>query len=206
MTITTAHKQSARIATRAIRTALLLLVALFTMASCSESDGNEQEYADWQNRNETYFESIYSQAEAAIANGDTSWKIIRAYTKKSSTTTHTDFIVAHVTTTGEGTESPIYTQTVEVHYRGYLIPSKSYSGGLQFDSSWEGDYDLDTMVASSGTAGSFVDGFSTAVMNMHSGDRWMVYIPYQLGYKTTDNGSVPAYSTLIFDLTLATFK
>ena len=40
---------------------------------------------------------------------------------------------------------------------------------------------------------------------MHRGDYWRVTIPYQLGYGTSDNGAIPAYSTLIFDLWLQDF-
>ena len=40
---------------------------------------------------------------------------------------------------------------------------------------------------------------------MHIGDRWIVYVPYQLGYGTTDQSTnvvVPAYSMLIYDVRL----
>ena len=32
-----------------------------------------------------------------------------------------------------------------------------------------------------------------------------MYIPYQLGYGNADNGSIPAYSTLVFDITLVSY-
>ena len=50
-----------------------------------------------------------------------------------------------------------------------------------------------------------VDGFATALMHMHPGDHWMVYIPYQLGYGTTGNGSIPAYSMLRFEIALDSY-
>ena len=40
---------------------------------------------------------------------------------------------------------------------------------------------------------------------MHIGDRWKVYIPYQLAYGKTNNGTIPAYSTLVFDVTLVSY-
>ena len=43
-------------------------------------------------------------------------------------------------------------------------------------------------------------------MSMHRGDHWTVYIPHQLGYGTSASGTVPAYSTLIFDLRLVDFS
>ena len=46
----------------------------------------------------------------------------------------------------------------------------------------------------------------TAVLNMQRGDRWLVYIPYQLGYgASSSNSAVPSYSTLVFDIALADF-
>jgi peptidyl-prolyl cis-trans isomerase len=38
---------------------------------------------------------------------------------------------------------------------------------------------------------------------MKAGDRWLIYIPYQLGYGPKGNNGIPAYSTLVFDVTLA---
>ena len=57
-------------------------------------------------------------------------------------------------------------------------------------------------MAISGTKSSLVNGFATALMNMHKGDRWLVHIPYQLGYNATSSGSVTAYSNLTFDIAL----
>jgi len=50
-----------------------------------------------------------------------------------------------------------------------------------------------------------VKGFSTALMRMHRGDHWRIYIPYQLGYGSGARSVIPAYSTLIFDLRLEDF-
>ena len=47
-----------------------------------------------------------------------------------------------------------------------------------------------------------VEGFTTALLNMNLGDRWEVYIPYQLGYGEEDKNPIPGYSTLIFDINL----
>ena len=49
-----------------------------------------------------------------------------------------------------------------------------------------------------------VDGLATALQHMHVGDRWLIYIPYQLGFglRNVPEWGVPAYSTLVFDVTL----
>ena len=46
------------------------------------------------------------------------------------------------------------------------------------------------------------DGLATALQNMHLGDHWTVYVPYQLGYGSADKGNIPPYSILIYDVTL----
>ena len=206
---------------------LMAFTGVISMTSCSESDDTEDEFENWQDRNDKYFNDIYSQAETAIKSGDDSWKIIRVYSKDSlAAKAKSDFIVAHVVTEGTGTECPIFTDKVRVHHRGKIIPSTSYTDGFQFNSSWTGDYNLKTMkptdfilnVGYTGYAKNSTSGFTTALMNMHKGDRWTVYIPYALGhgvynFTPTDNSStpkvlgpsVPAFSTLIYDLTLVDY-
>ena len=196
---------------------LMAFAGVISMTSCSESDDTEDEFENWQERNDKFFNNIYSQAETAIKSGDDSWKIIPVYSKESlSAKAKTDFIVVHVETEGTGKESPIFSDTARVHYRGNFIPSTSYVNGFQFDSSWTGDYNLKTMIPRDFSVSNVIPGFTTVLMNMRKGDRWMVYIPYPLGYGTQDytpknnNGNatgstIPAYSILKFDLTLVDY-
>ena len=46
------------------------------------------------------------------------------------------------------------------------------------------------------------EGFQIALLNMHIGDRWVVYIPYELGYGKRTSGPIPAFSTLVFEIEL----
>jgi FKBP-type peptidyl-prolyl cis-trans isomerase FklB len=94
---------------------------------------------------------------------------------------------------------------VRVHYQGRIIPTDSFPSGKIFDASWSNDYDIQTMVPASLVVSGVVDGFATALQNMHIGDRWQVYIPYSLGYDSSASSSIPAYSTLIFDITLVSY-
>ena len=127
----------------------MAFVGVISMTSCKESDDTEDDFENWQERNESYFNNIYTQAETAIKSGDDSWKIIRVYSKDPlAAKAKTDFIVVHVETEGAGTESPIFTDKANVHYRGNLIPTTNYATGLQFDSSWTGEYNLKTMIPS----------------------------------------------------------
>ena len=56
---------------------MMLLLGMGIMAACSENDGEVEEFADWQNKNETYFNQLYASTQQRIAKGDQSWKIIR---------------------------------------------------------------------------------------------------------------------------------
>ena len=50
-----------------------------------------------------------------------------------------------------------------------------------------------------------VQGFGTALMYMHIGDLWRVYVPANLGYGTTGQTYIPASSTLIYEIELKAY-
>jgi len=186
---------------------IAMIAAVMTaMSSCSESENTEEEFPNWQETNEQYFNNIYATATSNIELGNTSWKVLRKWSLEDFVATEpTDFIVVEVLEEGTGSGCPLYTDTVRVHYEGRLLPSTSYVDGYVFDKSFYNEYDPDTSLPAKLAVSGTIDGFCTALLNMHIGDRWRVYIPHQLGYSTTGSGSVPAYSTLIFDVTLAAY-
>ena len=106
---------------------------------------------------------------------------------------------------GTGSGCPMFSDSVMVNYQGRLMPSASYPSGYVFDGNYTGDYNPATVKPVTFYVGGLVDGFTTALQYMHIGDRWRVYIPYQLGYGSADNGSIPAYSTLVFDVELLAY-
>ena len=169
--------------------------SLFTI-SCSEDDSTTDEFANWQERND-------ATTDQWAASG---MRKIRVFTQDDTATgKSSDYIYVQVLESGDGTESPLYTDTVRVAYRGRLIPTTNYTDGFVFDETYLGDFSwhtagMSTMAISGST--SLVSGFATALMNMHKGDRWLVCIPYQLGYNAASQGSVTAYSDLIFDIAL----
>ena len=178
----------------------------FFISSCSEEDDTVEEFADWQARNETYFEQQYQQYIAA----QTATKfVLKNWSKPEnlsvSEVEHTDCILVDVISSGEGTTSPLYSDEVAVHYTGHLIPSVSYPSGYLFDYSYMGDFDPSVAHSTELSVDGVVSGFSTALQHMHRGDHWRVTIPYQLGYGSTASTSVPAYSTLIFEIRLEDF-
>lgn len=179
------------------------LFAFLLLTACSEEDVTDTEYANWQARNTAYWDRLYVQAQDSIAAGSANWKIIKGWSLEDSLkTATTSYIVVNVLRQGTGSGCPLYTDSVRVHYTGRLIPSASYPGGYQFDSSFGNATSEATAMPAKFYVGSLVDGFATAVQHMHIGDRWRVYIPAELGYKATAQTSIPAYSTLVFDISL----
>ena len=177
-----------------------LFTLLLLFVSCGESSDTIDEYADWQNRNETYFEQQY-QAHSTV-DIIKKWSLDAAFDAP-----HTDCIIVDRIEDGVGKTTPYFTDTIKVHYRGHLIPSVSYPEGYEFDKSWRGIFDEATAVPETFTMGdgNLIMGFSTALQHMHKGDTWRVIIPHQLGYGAMVKENIPAYSTLIFEIHLADF-
>lgn len=183
--------------------AVFAFVLMSVFASCSEEDNTVEEFPDWRNRNETYFSDIWNTAKL---NSDGSWKTFLSYALEDTIpTTSDDYIAVKVLREGTGSGCPMFTDSVKVNYRGRLIPSTSYSEGYVFDQSYIGEYNPATALPSTMYVGGTVDGFATALQHMHIGDYWRVYIPYTLGYGSSDSDVIPAYSTLIFDVELVAY-
>ena len=180
-----------------------LIALLFTLSfgfmSCAEDTTVEDPYANWDDRNVRYLDSIADVARAneiPELNEVGKWVIKCNYKISnesslnpglggSSVSTNpfetppsvNDSVYMKVLKVGEGSNriSPLYTDTVSVYYRGKLI------NGTVFDQNYSGD--LNTEVH-------------------EEGDRVELYIPAALGYGTQGQSSIPANSVLIFDLKL----
>ena len=184
-----------------------------SFTACSETDDTVEEFPNWKKANDAFFVAKYNAARQAIANGDNTWLIFKNYAKDASVTGDpTDYIVVKVINEGTGSGYPLFSDSVRVHYRGQLMTSTSYVDsedpelGMVFDKSWSGTtFDASTFVPAKFSVASTAVGFSTALQHMRIGDRWKVYMPYNLGYGEEDNGVIPAYSTLVFDMALAAY-
>ena len=184
-----------------------------TFAACSE----ESEVGEFENnqreRNVNYIDSVASVARANQGSAVNQWKVIQSYHLSSDfvSTDNQDYVFAQIKEVGTGSASPLYTDSVSVNYRGHLIPTVSYPGGKVFDQNFYGELtDVENkkiMVPSTFSLGGVVDGWTTALQQMHVGDVWRLYIPQSLGYgSSTSNSNIPAYSTLVFDVYLREIK
>ena len=196
------------------------MMAVFALSSCSEDDNTVDEYANWQERNEQAFEDTLAYARQQKANGSDEWKVLLKWSLQNQTPNKdangnavpltykdADYIVVHVLDKGKGSGCPMYTDSVKVSYRGRMLGTDTYPAGYVFDKTFDGTYDKTTAQVATYAVNGLVDGFTTALLNMHIGDRWMVYMPYQLAYGTTQSSSstIPAYSMLRFEIVLDSY-
>lgn len=90
---------------------------------------------------------------------------------------------------GQGTVTP--RSIVTCHYKGSLI------NGKVFDNSFARNCPEAFRV------NQLISGFQIALVNMHRGDHWKVYIPSEMGYGSRGAGSdIPGNSTLVFEIQL----
>lgn len=199
------------------RILLLLLsamVATTSLVSCSEEDDDVEEFPNWREVNEIYFENLSDSVISLIDdNENCGWQRIKCWSypvvEDGYEGTNTDYIIVEVLDEAPDTEteSPLYTDSISVHYMGRLLPSVSYSNGYLFAYSYYLPFDREIALPTGFEISGLTDGFATAVMNMRRGDNWKVYVPYTLGYGEDgySSGGIPAYSTLIFTIELVDF-
>jgi FKBP-type peptidyl-prolyl cis-trans isomerase FklB len=108
---------------------------------------------------------------------------------KEGVTTTPSGLQYEVIKMGKG-KKPVATDKVKVHYHGTLI------NGTVFDSSVDRNepitFGLTQVIA----------GWTEGLQLMPVGSKFKLYIPYQLGYGSQQAGSIPPYSTLIFEVEL----
>lgn len=201
----------------------LLLLLACGFAACSEENDNEtaNEYANWKARNETWFAEKMATARQAIAEakaayGDdwqahSEWLILRNYTLAPDAASETsDSVPVQILVRGEGSGCPLYTDTASVCYLGRLMPTELHPQGYPF--SFTGTYPSTEQVFSEATRAPIksvvsgnIMGFTTALMYMHIGDRWRVYIHPDMAYGSSATTYIPAYSVLDFTIELRAF-
>ena len=94
-----------------------------------------------------------------------------------------------VISSGTG-KSPMPTDKVTVHYTGKFVDGKVFDSSVGRDPvTFE--------------VGGVIPGWTEALQLMHEGDKWMIYLPYDIAYGETGSGNdIPPYATLIFEVEL----
>lgn len=198
------------------KTLLGMMVLTMPLLAVSCNDDSETGTADdWQARNVAYVDSLTAVWRAqqddpsSVAEGDTLYRLDTQYTPDG-------FLYYKRRGVADGFggvgETAKFTDVVRVYYKGWLID------GTEFDSNYSGDYpdyelDIPTDFTVSGlqaSSGGIIYGWTEILQVMRPaanatdkrGDMFRVFIPADQGYGASASGSVPANSTLIFDINL----
>ncbi len=97
--------------------------------------------------------------------------------------------------TGTGVDIAASGDAVEVHYSGWL------PNGILFDST-DGRSSFPVTLGSGGV----IAGFDEGIRGMRVDETRLIVIPYQLGYGERNLGAIPAFSTLVFRITLVALE
>ena len=158
---------------------MLLGLVAFGFASCTTNND-----ITWRDNNLAFFDGL-----AAHSDIDTIGDPTNGYPG----------IYYKVLTPGTGT-IPVIGNIVKVTYAGWLWnDTTKYNSPLALKTAF--DYN---QVGSTFTVGTgVINGWSLVLQRMPVGSKWRVFIPYYLGYgSSSSTSSIPAYSTLIFEITL----
>ena len=193
----------------------VLPLAALLFASCEEVQ-EPGKYDNWQARNEAYIDSIAHETKILVAKEEDAdqmsvGQLFRIKDDLASTTGTEVYIYCKKIVANTEGRRPIYTETVSTYYYGTLITGEKFDGTFNGYSAidqeipsppdkvvTEFDWTADFAINNS----SLRTGWKAALQLMKTGERWMVYLPYQSAYGTSGSGSIPGYSALAFDLIL----
>lgn len=191
-------------------TSSLPALFLILLSSCT-TNGKLDEYHDWTERNEAFINDISVMADASISPDDAQegdfFRILQFDMDPSVEHSVSNYVYCEVLHCGDKDGHPLFTDSVFIHYRGRMMPTDEHPEGYIFDQSYNTEEVSPYLSVAKGfIVSELVKGMVTALQHMSTGDVWKIYVPYQLGYGTSQKNEIPAYSTLIFDITLEKFR
>ena len=132
------------------------------------------------------------QSEKHVPVMEEGLKFLEENAKRDEVTVTESGLQYRVMTAGSG-KSPAATDQVTTHYHGKLLD------GTVFDSSVERNSPATFPV------NGVIQGWQEALPMMKEGDKWELFIPFNLAYgENGAGGSIPPFATLIFEVELIT--
>lgn len=119
------------------------------------------------------------------------------------------YVFAKLIKKGDGKKA-YFNSLVSVYYKGSLtdgtiFDQRLFDDGVPFPCAVSPYYAKtvkDPVTEVKTTYGSVISGWTVALQHMVEGDKYEVWIPQELAYGASGSGSIPAYSTLIFEIEL----
>lgn len=189
---------------------MLILGLLLALPSCKDDDDEDDAIylpvdEQWKEMNLAAYEARLQDVKT-----DTSLFTINSASGNGQ-------IICKILKKGEGTEPIYYTSLVNCYYKGCFVADEDGnvianrdsvpSLGEVFDSALEENGDNTVMMTGGctitdayGRVSGTTDGFATALQNMHVGDVWEIWVPYQLGYGARGSETIQPYTTLVFQI------
>lgn len=171
---------------------LLIVISLLSIFLFSACDKTETIDDRWRTENEAQFNTIASNSE---------------YTKLD-VISGAGFVMYKVLETGTGDRAPFFNEQVKVRYTGWYknIWTKPDTFTDEFGNIIKNKVIFDTTSQTNRPrpfrVNEVVTGFSTALQFMKEGDKWEVWIPWELGYMENGYQNIKGYSTLVFEIEL----
>lgn len=176
----------------------LVLLAL-TFTACSETEETGR-YDNWRARSEAFIDSIANvyagQQNGSITVTDEKEKL---YPFTDLTNEQTIYAKKRISRDGvKDDDKPVYTSKVSAYYR------MSYFNGDVVQQNFAGTEPDEFDVPSEFLLNEVISGWGYTLTEMAEGEFWTLYIPYQSGYGsgTGSDGSLQAYSALVYDVKL----
>ena len=137
-----------------------------------------------------FFTKLEEEAKAQFAQvREAGEKFLEENAKRANVVTLPSGLQYEIITEAIG-QKPVATDKVKVHYHGTLID------GNVFDSS------VDRGEPITFALNQVIPGWTEALQLMPVGSKFKLYIPQNLGYGSQQAGSIPPFSTLIFEVEL----
>lgn len=196
---------------------LLFLVGAFV--SCDEVE-EVGKYDNWRERNEAFADSIKAltgENYVSTPEGADAMELGKLYAIQIPSTSGdkgAQYVYCKKLVKNETGERPLfsgYHSTVSAYYYGTIIIGDKFDGNFEGYSATDRnipippqknvtEFNSPTTFSVTGV----IPGWTWPLQYMRTGERWMLYIPWQSGYGATgDNyGRILGYSALTFDILL----
>lgn len=174
---------------------LLMLAVLF--ASCEETK-EAGKFDNWRARNDAFIDSLQNVYDTQPDHGGLKYFV--PFTNPSMKIYYKE-IAANSTGV-----RPVIPNVVSAFYRGTLYTGEKFDQNFTeedpspFDSPTH--FWVNPIIMQDPPYAIPVTGWIETLQNMRVGERWIVYLPWQMGYGESNNESIPGYSVLIFDIQL----
>ena len=208
-----------------------LLFVAGAFVACEEVE-EAGKYDNWVPRNEAFIDSIKAETGNSIVaslEDAKNMEIGKLYAIKVETggvsvdgNSKPQYVYCKKLWKEDGGAYPLFTDEVSTYYYGTFITGEEFDGNfdgfgvtdsklplplsspssesseLLAESKWPTDFNSPSEFFVS----KVISGWTWPLQYMQVGERWLLYIPWQSGYGSSGNSSIPGYSSLTFDVYL----